>query len=62
MNSLGRAYQVAIEMHRTFGEEAANVAAERADDCHLKGDEDGASHWVRVTAFLTHMDKYPSAH
>lgn len=55
MGTLGQAYSEAVQLHRDTGDEAAHVASERAEECGRKGDEAGATYWVRVTAFLAHI-------
>jgi hypothetical protein len=62
MDSLGHAYRIAVEMLQSFGDEAANVASERAESCRRKGDEKEAGLWDRVTAFSVHITRQPTMH
>ena len=62
MDSLGQAYRVAVEMQQSFGEEAANVALEKAESYRRKGEEEEASYWDPITAFTVHMARYPAVH
>lgn len=55
MDSLGKAYAEAEEMFRVLGDEAARVAAERAEGCRKNDDEAGVVYWDRVTAFLVYL-------
>jgi hypothetical protein len=51
------AQRKALELQSEFGEGAANVAAERADKCLVKGDVKGFDYWNLVCAMVTRFTR-----
>lgn len=62
MDALVHAYRVAVELQQSFGEEAAHVASEWAEEYRQRGDKEQACHWSRVTAFATQLTQYTTIH
>jgi hypothetical protein len=60
MLTIGTAYRMALEMQFRLEGEAVFVAAENAEACLTRGDENGCQDWRRICAILTHLEQTAS--